>query len=182
MPKKALLVLADGFEEIEAFAPFDILKRAGIDVTLAGVPRKEVKSARGAKVLTDKILDEKDELYDAVIFPGGLAGAENLAKSEKVKSLIKKMHEKGKIIAAICASPAVVLAPLGVLDGKEATCYPGMEKKFTSKIHFTQSPVVLDGNMLTSRAPGTAHLLGFKLAELLAGREKAESVKKATLF
>jgi len=176
MPKKALFVLADGFEEIEAFAPFDILKRSGVDVTLAGLSAKEVKSARGATVFSDKILDEKNTSFDAIVFPGGSKGAENLSKSEKVKALIKATHKEGKIIAAICASPAVVLKPLGILEGKQATCYPGLMKGAG------EGAVIVDGNIITSRGPGTAHLFGLKLAEILAGKEKAESVKKAMLF
>ena len=176
MSKRALLVLADGFEEIEAFAPFDILKRAGVDVLLTGLSAKEIKSARGAKILTDTILDEKDLSFDAVIFPGGSTGAENLSKSEKAKNLIRKMHEDGKIIAAICASPAVVLEPTGILKGKKVTGYPGTLKDSA------EDAVCVDGNIVTSKGPGTAHLFGFKLAEILAGKEKAEQVKKSTLF
>ena len=176
MPKKALLVLADGFEEIEAFTPFDILKRAGIDVVVTGLAAKEIKSARGAKILADKILDEKDSSFDGIILPGGLSGVENLSKSEKVKRIIKKMNDDGKIIAAICASTALVLEPTGILKGKKVTGYPGTLKESA------EGAVVVDGTIVTSKGPGTAHLFGFKLAELLAGREKAESVKKATLF
>jgi len=176
MPKNALMILADGFEEIEAFSVFDILERAGVKVTLAGLSAKEIRSARAAKILAEKLLENNDTSYDAVIFPGGAEGARNLADSEKVKNILKEFRENKKIIAAICASPAVVLEPLGILKGKKATAYPGMLKEALDE------PVVVDGNIVTSQGPGTAHLFGLKLAELLTGEERARSVKKAMLL
>lgn len=182
MKKKALLVLADGFEEVEALSPFDVLKRAGCDVTLAGLNAKEVKSARGVKVLTDvKINDLKGD-FDAIILPGGGLGAENLSKSEKVNVLIKEMFVQGKLIAAICASPTKVLAPTGILSGKKATCYPSEKDNFPGDVTFVDEPVVVDENVVTSKGPGTALLFGIKLAELLVGKSVATSIKKDMLF
>jgi len=180
--KRVLIILADGFEEIEAITPFDILKRAGLDVVLAGLSSREIKSARGAKFVTEKTLSGIKGVFDALILPGGAAGADNLAKSEELTSLIKKTHEEGRIIAAICASPAVVLVSTGVLKGKKATCYPGMEKEFSQDIKYANEPVVSDGNIVTSRGPATASEFGFKLAEILAGKEKAQSVREEMLF
>jgi len=179
--KKALMVLADGFEEVEASAPVDVLRRANVNVTIAGLSKKEVPGARGIKVLADTTLDEAKGDFDAVIFPGGQAGAENLSKSERVRNLIKEMNKKGKIIAAICASPAVVLAPTGVLKDKKAACYPGMEKEFSKDTCSSTEAVVIDGNIVTSKGPGTALDFGLKLAELLAGKEIASSVKEKML-
>jgi len=182
MAKKALIVLADGFEEIEAIAPFDILKRAGVDVTLAGLSSREIKSARGAKFVTEKTLNDTESDFDAVILPGGSGGADNLSRSGRLKTLILSMIKDGKLVAAICASPAAVLGPFGVLKGKKATCYPGMEKEFPGDVRYSDAPVVVDGNVITGMGPAAAVAFGFKLAEMLAGAEKTESVKKAMLF
>src|SRR4030042_4802488 len=165
--RRVLIILADGFEEIEAMGPADILRRAGIDVMLAGLSAREVTSARGVKILADSELDKLNGEVEVVVFPGGSLGAKNLSKSEKVKTIIKEMHGKKKIIAAICASPAVVLAPTGILNGKKATCYPGMEDMFSSEVTFSDEAVVVDKNVITSRGPGTACLFGIKLAERL---------------
>jgi len=182
MAKKAVILLADGFEEIEAMAPFDILKRAGIEVTLAGLSALEVKTAHGAKVIADSKLDDLKADFDAVILPGGGLGAENLSKSEKVKKLLKKMHFKGKLIAAICASPAYVLAPAGILSGKKATCYPSCKEMLPGDVSFSDEAVVVDGNILTSKGPGTAIAFGTKLAEILAGKRVADSIKTKMLL
>ncbi|MBL7155825.1 MAG: DJ-1/PfpI family protein [Candidatus Omnitrophica bacterium] len=182
MQKKVLIILAEGFEEIEAMAPIDILRRADIDVTVAGLSGLEVTGGHGIKVLADKKLDNVNEEFDGLVLPGGSLGAENLAKSEKVKNLIKNMNEKRKVIAAICASPAVVLVPTGILYGKKATCYPGMEKEFLDNIKFTDESVVVDGNIVTSKGPATAVLFGVKIAEILSGKEKVKTVKSRMLL
>jgi 4-methyl-5(b-hydroxyethyl)-thiazole monophosphate biosynthesis len=182
MAKKALLVLADGFEEIEALTPIDILRRAGVEVVVAGLGGKTVKGSRGAVMNADTELESYSGAPDAIVFPGGMPGAENLAKSSKVKELIRSLNAAGKLIAAICASPALVLAPTGLLDGKKATCYPGMEENFSSKITHVKDKVVQDGNIITSRGPATAFPFALKIVENLVGRETAELVGKATLF
>ncbi|PIU39866.1 MAG: DJ-1 family protein, partial [Candidatus Omnitrophica bacterium CG07_land_8_20_14_0_80_50_8] len=127
MKKTALIVLADGFEEIEAVTPIDVLRRAGIEVIVAGVGKREVTGAHDITVETDLMLEQYQGIPDAVVLPGGMPGAANLNQSEALKDLLQKMKRAGKIIAAICASPAVVLAPNGILEGKKATCYPGFE-------------------------------------------------------
>lgn len=182
MRKKALVILADGFEEIEAIAPIDILKRSGVEVVIAGLSGREAESARGIKIITSIALDEVENEFDALILPGGSLAAENLSKSRKVTALIKDMNNKGKVIAAICASPTVVLAATGVLDGKKATCYPGMEKTFPGSVKPSRKKVVIDGNIVTSKGPGTAFLFGLKLAELLAAPCAAASVKEKMLL
>ncbi|MBN1354339.1 MAG: DJ-1/PfpI family protein [Candidatus Omnitrophica bacterium] len=180
--KNALLILADGFEDAEGIGTLDVLRRAGIDVKLAGLLNKQVTSARGVKITTDLKLSEAGEDFDAVILPGGSVGAENLSKSLDVRNLIKKMFAKGKIVAAICASPAIVLASTGVLEGKKATCYPGLEKFFPSGVNFSDEDVVVDGNLVTSRGPATALKFGLKLVELLAGKDAVGNVKDAMLI
>lgn len=182
MPKTALVILAEGFEEVEAIAPVDLLRRSGVRVTLAGVNSLIVKSSRNIGVQADVMLKDIQDLPDAVILPGGLPGATNLAKSEEVATLVKKMSAAGKFVAAICAAPAVVLAPLGILDGKKATCYPGCEADFSKKIIYSQERVVVDGNIITSQGPGTALEFAFEIAARLVGKEMAENVRGKMLI
>jgi len=181
MSKKAIVILAEGFEEIEAAASIDILRRADIDVTVAGLNDVRVKGSHGLTVVADKKIDEAGLEFDACVLPGGMPGATNLASSEKVKTLIRTMNQKGKIIAAICASPAVVLAPAGVLKNKSATCYPGMQSNFGKDTIYKEDNVVVDGNIITSRAPATALLFALAIVEQLAGREIRDKLSKATL-
>jgi len=176
MKKTALIVLADGFEEIEAVTPIDVLRRAGIEVIVAGVGKREVTGAHDITVETDLMLEQYQGIPDAVVLPGGMPGAANLNQSEALKDLLQKMKRAGKIIAAICASPAVVLAPNGILEGKKATCYPGFENDLGSKIKFVKDRVVTDGQVITSRGPGTAMEFSLAVVSQLASGEKSEQV------
>ncbi len=179
--KKVLVILAEGFEEIEAITPIDVLKRAGLEVTLAGVSSKTVSGAHGIKFQTDILLDDYKGLPDAVILPGGLPGAKNLAESSKVVEIVKKMNEEKKIIGAICAAPALVLAPSGILNGRKATCYPGFEKNFSPEVSFSLERVIVDGHIITSRGPGSALEFALQLVEILAGKETAKSLSQGLL-
>lgn len=181
MPKKALVILADGFEEIEGITVIDILRRAEIDVTIAGLSDLKVKASRGVIIMAEKKLDDCGADFDVVVLPGGGFGSANLAKSEKVKDLVIKMNNSGKIVAAICAAPAVVLAPLGILKNKTATCYPSMEEAFSKDTKFKEDKVVVDGNLITSRGPGTALLFALAIVEKLVGRGISEKLKEATI-
>lgn len=180
MPKKAIVILAEGFEEIEAVTCIDILRRADIEVTVAGLS-EQVTGSRGVIITADKKLDDIATDFDACILPGGMPGATNLVSSEKVKSTIKDLNQRGKIIAAICASPAVVLAPIGVLENKSATCYPGMEGHFDNNTQYKTDNVVIDGNIITSRGPATALAFSLAIVEALCGKEVSNNLKKATL-
>jgi 4-methyl-5(b-hydroxyethyl)-thiazole monophosphate biosynthesis len=182
MPKTALLILAEGFEEVEAIGPVDFLRRAGVRVTIAGLTDLTVKSARHIGVAADILLKDLKEMPDAVILPGGFSGATNLAKSREVAELVKKMNAAGKVVAAICAAPAAVLAPLGILDGKKATCYPGCESDFSKATVHSMGRVVEDGNIITSQGPGTALEFAFVIAVRLAGKEMAETVRSKMLI
>ncbi len=173
MKKTVLVVLADGFEEIEAVTPMDVLRRAGLEVIVAGVGKREVAGAHQITVETDLMIEQYQELPDAIVLPGGMPGAENLSKSEALKDLLQKMKRSGKLIAAICAAPAVVLAPNGLLDGKRATCYPGYENELGPKVKFTADRVVVDGQVTTSRGPGTAIEFSLELVSQLVSAEKA---------
>jgi len=182
MPKKVLILLAEGFEETEAVVPADILKRAEVEVVIAGVGSATVTGAHGISFRADKVFDGYDAAMDAVILPGGMPGAENLASSANVRDTLIKMNSAGKLVAAICASPAVVLEPAGILKGRKATCYPGMEKAFSSDVTFLKDRVVVSGNVITSRGPATAFDFGLKLAEILAGAPKAGMVAEQMLY
>lgn len=182
MVKKALVILADGFEEIEAVSCIDILRRAGIAVTLAGLNDIKITGSRKIILLADKKLTELTEEFDVCVLPGGSTGAENLSHSEKVNFIIKQMNKEGGLIAAICASPAIVLAPLGILDNKSAACFPGMQEYFNKSTTYKNSPVVIDGNIITSQGPGTSLLFALTIVEKLCGKEISDKVKKTALI
>src|SRR4051812_28785899 len=135
--KKVLIVLAPGFEEVEAVTPMDVFRRAGLEVTVAGVGGTVVEGAHRIRIQADIAIENYRGSPDAIVLPGGMPGAENLAKSDAVSRLLDQAVKEGKLIAAICASPAVVLAPRGILSGRKATCYPGFENRFGSNISFT---------------------------------------------
>jgi len=176
--KKAIVILAEGFEEIEAITPIDILRRANIDVKVCSLADLEVKGSHGISVKADIGFDEIKGDVDAVILPGGSPGARNLSESSEVSGLIQRMASDGRLVAAICASPAVVLFPAGILKGKKATCYPGTEKVFGKDVEFIEEDVVVDGNVITSRGAGTAVAFSLEIVAALAGKDKAESLRK----
>ncbi len=180
MPK-ALIILAEGFEEIEAVTPIDLLRRANINVTVAGLSSLQVQGARGRiKIIADTTLDKISDIFDIIILPGGMPGAENLSKSDKLKTILLNMHKTNKLIAAICAAPAVVLAPLGILNNKKATCFPGMENLFSPTTIFKEEAVVIDGNIITSRGAGTAFEFSLALIEILAGKQTRDQIAQKT--
>ena len=177
---KAAILLADGFEEVEAITQIDFLRRAGIELKIVGVGNKDITSAREVRINTDETIDELDEDFDAVILPGGLGGAKNLSSNQEVLNLVKEMHDEGKYIAAICASPAVVLAPLGLLKGKTFTCFPGFENNIEDGT-FSEDRVVVDGKLITSRAPGTAAEFAYEIIRHLQDKAAADKVSQSTL-
>lgn len=180
--KKILIHLADGFEEIEAMTLVDVLRRAGCDaVTVSVMAKREVTSARGVTIVADKLFKEVDYAgYDMILLPGGQPGSDNLNQHVGLKKQIKTFHEQGKYIAAICAAP-MVLGGLGILKGKKATCYPGMETKLIDAA-CTGNSVEVDGNIITGRGPGTALLFSLTLVELLVGIEKVDDLKRAMII
>ncbi len=180
MPK-VLIPLADGFEEVEAVALVDVLRRAGIEVVTAGLHSGPVVSARGIKVIPDAAIDgvSADD-FDMIVLPGGQPGSDNLNADERVRALIKDFYGKGKLTGAICAAP-YVLANTGILAGKHVTAFPSYSDKLGTAL-YEESSVVEDGNILTSRGPGTALCFGLAIAEKLAGKEKARSIKEAMLL
>ncbi len=180
MPRVALL-LADGFEEVEAMAVIDVLRRADIEVVVAGLHDGPITSARKVKILPDAVIDAvTPEKFDTVVLPGGQPGADNLNADPRVRDLVRKFYGNGKLTAAICAAP-YVLANAGVLDGRRATSFPSYRERLgTAK--YEEKTVVEDGNVLTSRGPGTALAFGLAIAAKLAGPEKARKIKEAMLI
>ena len=185
--KKVLLFLAEGFEEVEAVTPVDFLRRAGVEVVTVGIGGSRVSGAHGIRIEADTVLPDISDVsktaegYDGLVFPGGMPGAENIAAEKIVSELIEAFNARGRIIAAICASPGVVLAGTGVLDGRKATCYPGFESRFPGSARPSEDRVVIDGNIITSRGPGTAAEFSIELIRQLAGDKAAEQIKTGTL-
>jgi 4-methyl-5(b-hydroxyethyl)-thiazole monophosphate biosynthesis len=179
---KALVFLATGFEEIETVTAVDILRRAGVDVTVAGLTPNVTEGKHGMKVTPDASIDDVHvEDFDAVVVPGGNPGYKNLRKDPRVIDIVKKAFNSNKIVAAICAGPTV-LSDAGILEGKACTIYPGMDQELVAGGGKPKHDiVVVDGNIITSRGPATALPFALKLAEKLAGKQAAEAVSKKTL-
>ena len=176
MKKKVLVPLADGFEEIEAVTIIDVLRRAGAIVTVAGVGALQITASRGVRVVADKLIaDCTTESYDLIALPGGMPGAENLYASGMVRNLLHTQWNENRLIAAICAAPAVVLAPMGLLKGRRATCHPSFFKQLGNAIS-SRDRVVVDDRIITSQGPGSALEFALKLAEILFGETKAADV------
>lgn len=204
VPKRVLVPIATGTEEIEAVTVIDTLVRGGASVTVASVMpgALQVVCSRGVKLGADKFIEDcVSEDYDLVVCPGGMPGAVNLSESSSLKEILIKQFSANKYIAAVCAAPAVVLAKHGILDGKAATCYPA--DKFKSAIgKYSTDSVVVDGNLITSQGngwknierlsecnlflvnlgPGTSLLFSLKLVEILFGEEKSVALAKEMLL
>ena len=173
---KAYLFLATGFEETEAIAPIDILRRGGVDVTTVSITGElVVMGAHQIPVIADRLFDETDFADgDAFILPGGGAGSFMLNDHPALKQLLVEKHAQNKWLAAICAAP-LVLGGLGLLKGKQAVCYPGMESYLTGAT-LTDAPVVIDGNIITGKGPGLALDFGLTLLAILQGEDAANKV------
>jgi 4-methyl-5(b-hydroxyethyl)-thiazole monophosphate biosynthesis len=178
--KKVLVFLADGSEEIEALTPVDILRRAGAQVTLAGVPERECVCSHGVKIVTDKTAREcTDDDYDMVVLPGGMPGTLNLGADADVVKIVKNAYESGKFVCAICAAPSV-LGGLGMLQGRRATCYPGFEDKLVGA-YTVKEIAVKDGNVITACGAGAAMEFALLLTSALYGEEISENLRKAVI-
>jgi len=174
-----LIPLAQGCEELEAVTLIDLLRRAQIQVTTAGLDKQPIKASRGTVLIADKNLDEAlQDQYDMVVLPGGLPGADHLNEDARIQILLKSMAHEQKYIAAICAAPKI-LANAGLLIGKRATGFPGtLEKLNLSDTQLENASVVVDGNIITSKGPGTAMDFALKLIELLKGKACRDAVEK----
>ena len=179
---RVLVPLAQGCEELEAVTIIDLLRRAEIEVVTAGLTEGPVKASRDTVLLPDTTLDAvADQDFDMVVLPGGLPGAQYLEDDPRVRDILRRHAERGAYTAAICAAPKV-LAGAGLLDGKQATCYPGCVKpEDFPRLHLTGDPVVIDGRVVTGRGPGSAMDFALALIESLAGRERREAVESALI-
>lgn len=168
--------LAEGFEEVEALAPVDILRRAGVPVKTVGVTGPVVTGSHGIPVTADLSIGEftADETLDGVLLPGGMPGTKNLEASDAVKAALLYCRQHGLLTAAICAAPSV-LGHLGLLEGKRATCFPGFETELTGAV-YTAEPVTEDGTVITGNGAGAAHLFGEAVAARFVGYERAHEV------
>lgn len=180
--KKVALFLANGFEEIEALATVDILRRAQLTVeTISISDKKSVTGAHNLSVIADKTFQEANfSDVGLLVLPGGMPGAKNLNEHEELKQLISQFNEEGKLIAAICAAP-MVLGGLGLLKDRRATCYPGFETELTGA-KATGESVVTDGNIITGKGPGLVFEFALRLVEKMAGLKIRQEVQNGLLL
>lgn len=180
--KKVYLFLAEGFEEIEAIATIDMLRRAGIDVNSVSITSQHnVKGAHQINIEADLLFEDTDfKDGSMLILPGGMPGTRNLQQFAPLASLIEDYAKANKYLAAICAAP-LVYGQLGLLKGKEATCYPGFENELIEAIH-SNKPVVVSDRVITSAGPGTVFPFALKIIEILTDKNTAANVAKGMLL
>lgn len=188
--KKTAILLANGFEEVEALTPADYLKRAGADVKLlaTGTSNTVVEGAHGIRVVADGTLEDfaasgGSGALDVVIVPGGLPGAVNVSECPAALKLLEEMFDKGRLVAAICAAPALVLSKTRILEGRRWTCYPGMHEGLPESLrkNYEERPFVTDGNVVTGRGPGAAEQFAMELVRILFGEETKKKVMEGAV-
>lgn len=174
---KALIPIANGVEDIETVTLIDVLRRADIEVTVSSVQKKTITAARGTVITADSHIEEiKNNQFDIIALPGGLPGAEYLRDSKCLDNLIKNQAGSGRLLGAICASPAVVLEPKGILTGINATCHPACSSPLGDR--YNGKRVSVTDNIITSQGPETAMEFALKLVELGLGKSKKDEVAK----
>jgi protein deglycase len=175
---RVLVPLAEGFEEIEAVTIVDLLRRAGIEVRTAALGDPQVTGSHGMTVAADMTLDSAVVAdYDMIVLPGGMPGADHLKNDARVVELLQRFAAEGRYTAAICAAPGV-LAHAGLLEGRQATSFPGfLREDSATGLQLSEAPVVVDGKIVTSRGPGTAIEFGLALIELLVGAPTRRQVQ-----
>lgn len=180
MPKVCVL-LAEGFEEIEAITALDVFRRAEFETHAIGVNARDVRGSHGITVTSDALLDDvSGETWDLVYVPGGLPGATNLRDDERVLSLLRSHAGAGRLAAAICAGP-IVLERAGLLRGTRVTSYPLFQAQLASAREYVEQPFVVDGRVATSRGAGTAMAFALELVALLADRDTSERLARAMM-
>ena len=178
--RRVALLLAPGYEELEAVTVVDILRRADIQCDIVGTREGAIPSARNVKILPDKSVDDiMEDTYDLIVLPGGIDGTENLARDQRVVALLTRHLEQGKRLGAICAAPTV-LERHDLVTGKTITCHPE-SRDAIKKARISDDRVVKDGLVITSQGPGTAMEFALSLVETLAGKDKVEELKKGLL-
>jgi 4-methyl-5(b-hydroxyethyl)-thiazole monophosphate biosynthesis len=181
MTKQALVPIADGTEEIEAVCIIDTLRRANVDVTVACVGKDPITASRGVKILADTTIDQAAQAtYDLIALPGGMPGATNLGQCEILIHMLQQQQQAGRLLAAICAAPAVVLKPHGLLEGVRATCYPTFQDRLDPSL-LNREPVVVDGTVITAQGPGVAIAFALTLVERLFDVNKRKEVGSAMI-
>lgn len=180
--KKVSVLLADGFEEIEALTAVDLLRRAKIYVdTVSITDDYTVHGAHGINVQTEDLFDEVNFVeFDMIVLPGGMPGTTNLREHEGVQRVVKDFAQEGKLVGAICAAP-LVLADLELLKGKRITCYPTCESEIQGTV-LTHAPVAVDGNIITGQGVGSAIEFALRLIENLEGIEKAKEIAEGIVY
>ncbi len=175
MPR-VLVCIAPGFEDIEAITPIDVLRRAGCEVVVAGLLAGPITSSRGLTICPDAPLDAiVHEEFDAIVLPGGMPGAAHLRDDPRVIGLLQRHAERNRITAAICAGP-IALHQAGLLKDKVVTSHPTVQRDLTDAAEYSEARVVVDGQVITSRGPGTAMEFAFQLVVALCGADKAAEV------
>ena len=189
--KSAIVLIADGSEEVEALSPVDYLRRAGVDVSIVsvGTASRTVTLSRKVSVNADTTLEAylsaaSGSLPDAIIVPGGMPGTTNIADSRSAVALAEEMHKAGKLVCAICAAPAFVLSKTSALEGKSWAGYPGTEGNAGAFVSGYQAdkPFIHDGNVITARGPGAAEEFSMEIVRTLCGESVADNVKKTALL
>lgn len=182
MSPRVAVLLAEGFEEVEAIAVVDVLRRAGVDVVTAAAqgPAGPVRGSHQITVLADAALrDLQPQALAMVVLPGGMPGSSHLAANPAVLDLLRAVHQAGGTVAAICAAP-IALQAAGLLTGRRVTCYPGFEKQLSGAV-CTGASVQRDGRVVTSRGPGTALLFALELLRVLGLGDPAEQLRQGML-
>lgn len=175
---KVLVILAEGFEEIEAVTIIDVLRRADVEVTGASLGDRQVRGAHALTLEADCRLDDvRGQTFDVVILPGGMPGSKNLRDDARVLDCLRAQQQSGRYIGAICAAP-IALEAAGVLSGKRATCYPGYE---IPSAKFSEERVVRDDKLVTSRGPGTALEFALEWVNILVGPDKAKRLREGMI-
>ncbi len=178
---KVALILAEGFEEVEAITPIDFCRRAGIEVITVGLAEKTVTGAHGIPVIADTIVQDFDWNVDGLVLPGGMPGAANIAANGKVLEMVRQFDSEKKLVAAICAAPALVFGSAGILDGRTYTCFPGMESQAGEGGTYTGNRVEITGHMITGCGAGGAAEFSGAVISYLKGKDVSEKVLRTTL-
>ena len=176
------ILVGTGFEEIEALSVCDILRRGGVEVKLAGVGDRRIKGGHGIEVVTDITIDEVDpQKAEMIVVPGGMGGVESIESSEKCSEILRAAHKAGVTLAAICAGPRVLAKP-SLLEGKNITCYQGLESEMQGAKADSSRPFVTDGKIITGRGPGASFDFALELLRALKGAGTAEKVREGLCY
>lgn len=179
--KKAVVILADGFEEIEALSVVDVLRRGGVVCDMCSIAGRNVTGSHGIKVTSDTVFKDTDfQGYDVLVLPGGMPGASNLRDNDDVIEAVKMFESSGKIIGAICAAP-IVLYKAGIINGKDVTSHPSVQNQI-KECRYVEEIVAEDGNIITSRGPATAIYFALAILKRLGLGDKAAELKKGMML